>query len=172
MKKSVLLVVAIVAIASLWSWRRGASPPAVPEVDDAAVARDGGKRLVADRIWIDHVPRNERDTIHVFAAVTEHAVGVFQATSQWRGSFEAFRYEASDGELRLVFPQTGDRETVQVKARRCKEQRMDFCLELDGASRGVKRYYSREGWEIRGTHDLDGIERQVDAVRAQLGAVE
>ena len=45
---------------------------------------------------------------------------------------------------------------------------MDFCLELDGASRGVKRYYSREGWYIDRGRDLDAIERQVDAVRAQL----
>jgi hypothetical protein len=47
---------------------------------------------------------------------------------------------------------------------------MDFCLELDGASRGVKRYYSREGWEIRGPRDLDAIEREVASVRAELGA--
>jgi hypothetical protein len=77
------------------------------------------------------------------------------------------RYEGSGGELRLVFPQTGDRETVRAKARRCDEGGMDFCLELDGASRGVKRYYSREGWEIGGNHDLDAIARRLDAVRAQ-----
>jgi hypothetical protein len=158
MKKPVLLVIAVVVVAgSLWSWRRGA--PA-----------DAAKSLVTDRIWIDHIPRSDRDTIRVFAAVSEHAVGLFQTTSQWRGAFEAFRFEAAGGELRVVFPQTGDRETVRAKVRRCSEQGMDFCLDLDGASRGVKRYYSREGWEIGGRHDLDAIEHEVDAVRAQLGA--
>jgi hypothetical protein len=155
MKKVLLVVLAVIAAASLWSTRHHA---------DSSV----DKSLVTDRLWIDHIPRNERDTIRVFAAVSKQAVGVFQATSQWRGAFEAFRYEASGGELRLVFPQTGDRETVRATARRCNEGGMDFCLELDGASRGVKRYYSREGWEIRGDHDLDAIERQLDAVRAQL----
>ena len=155
MKKAVLLVIAVVvAVVSLWSWKHAARP--------------GENRLVADRIWIDHIPRSERDTIRVFAMVSEHSIGVFQATSQWRGAYEAFRYEAGGGELRLVFPQTGDRETVRAKARRCDEGGMDFCLELDGASRGVKRYYSREGWEIRGARDLDAIERQVDALRRQL----
>jgi hypothetical protein len=155
MKKAVLLVIAVVvAVVSLWSWRHAARP--------------GENRLVADRIWIDHIPRNERDTIRVFAMVSEHSVGVFQATSQWRCAYEVFRYESSGGELRLVFPQTGDRESVHAKARRCSEQGMDFCLELDGASRGVKRYYSREGWEIGGARDLDAIEHQIDAVRAQL----
>ena len=155
MKKAVLLVIAVVvAVVSLWSWKHAARP--------------GENRLVADRIWIDHIPRGERDTFRVFALVSEHSIGVFQATSQWRGAYEAFRYEAGGGELRLVFPQTGDRETVRAKARRCSEQGMDFCLELDGASRGAKRYYSREGWEIDGSHGLDAIERQVDVVRAQL----
>lgn len=45
---------------------------------------------------------------------------------------------------------------------------MDFCLVLEGAGRGVKRHDSREGREIRGDHDLAAIERQLDAVRAQL----
>ena len=155
MKKVLLVIVAVVVGVSLWSWRRGAAP-------------DSDKNLITDRIWIDHIPRGERDTIQVFAAVSEHSVGVFQATSQWRGAFEAFRYETSGGEMRLLFPQTGDRETVRIKARKCNEQRMDFCLELEGASRGVKRYYSREGWEIGGARDLDAIEHQIDAVRAQL----
>src|SRR4051812_5014171 len=100
MKKPGLLIIAVaVVVASLWGWKRA--------------THSAENRLVADRIWIDHIPRNERDTNRVFAAVSEHSVGVFQATSQWRGAFEAFRYEASAGELRLVFPQTGDRETVR-----------------------------------------------------------
>jgi hypothetical protein len=155
MRKPVLLVIAfVVVVASWYGWKRATHP--------------AENRLVADRIWIDHIPRNERDAIRVFFAVSEHSIGVFQTTSQWRGAYEAFRYEASGGELRLVFPQTGDRETVRAKARRCDDGGMDFCLELDGASRGVKRYYSREGWEIGGGHGLDAIARQLDAVRAQL----
>jgi hypothetical protein len=38
---------------------------------------------------------------------------------------------------------------------------MDYCLELEGSSHGVKRYYSREGWEI-------GSMRDLDAMRAKL----
>ena len=155
MKKAILLVVVAAVAVSVWRWQRASRP--------------GDNRLVTDRIWIDHIPRGERDTIKVFAAVSEHSIGVFQATSQWRGAYEAFRYEASGGELRLLFPQSGDRETVRVKARRCSENGMDFCLELDGASRGAKRYFSREGWEIKGGN-VDAIEREVDAVRGQLAA--
>jgi hypothetical protein len=157
MKKLVLFVIlGTVATASVWSWKRTSEP----------VATDN--RLLADRIWIDHIPRNERDTIHVFAAISEHSVGVFQATSQWRGNFEAFRYEASGGELRILYPQTGDREKARAKARRCNDGQMDFCLEIDGASRGVKKYYSREGWEIGQAHDLDAVKQRVENLRTQL----
>jgi hypothetical protein len=161
MKKPVLLVIVVsVATLSIWSWQRGSEPAAV------------ANRLLADRIWIDHVPRNDRDTINVFAAISEHSVGVFQATSQWRGNFEVFRYEANGAELRLVYPQTGDREAVRAKARRCSEQKMDFCLEIEGASRGVKKYYSREGWEIGQRRDLDAVKQRVEVLRAQLEASE
>jgi hypothetical protein len=157
MKKLLLLVIlGSVVAASIWSSKRAGTPVVVAH------------QLLADRIWIDHLPRSDRDTINVFAMLSEQAVGVFQATSQWRGGFEAFRYEANSGEIRLVYPQTGDREAVRAKARRCKEHKMDFCLEIDGASRGVKKYYSQEGWEIGETHDLEAVKRRVEALRAQL----
>ena len=35
---------------------------------------------------------------------------------------------------------------------------MDYCLELTGTNRGVKKYYSRKGWEIDGNHMQDRIE--------------
>ena len=156
MKKLVLLVIlGTVATASVWSWKRTSEP----------VATDN--KLIADRIWLDHLPRNDRDTVNVFAMLSEHSVGVFQATSQWRGNFEVFRYEASGGELRMVFPQTGDREKARTKARRCNEGQMDFCLEIDGASKGVKKYYSREGWELGG-QDMDSVKHRVDRLVEQL----
>jgi hypothetical protein len=159
MNKPVLLVIVLsVAAVAVWSSKRADAPVAA------------ANRLLADRIWIDHLPRNDRDTINAFVVVSEHAVGAFQATSQWRGGFEAFRYEASGAELRLVYPQTGEREAVRAKARRCTEQQMDFCLEIEGASRGVKNYYSREGWEIRGTEGLDAVTHRIEALRVQLEA--
>jgi hypothetical protein len=119
-------------------------PTAVEAVD--------GEQLVLDRIWIDHLPRNDRDTIQAFAAISEEPFGVFQAASTWKGGYELFRYEARGNELRIHYPQNNERETVRHKARACSENQMDYCLELDGGSRGVKRYYSRKGWEIEGVH--------------------
>jgi hypothetical protein len=38
---------------------------------------------------------------------------------------------------------------------------MDYCLEIEGASRGVKRYYSREGWEVGSVRDIDAVTRKL-----------
>jgi hypothetical protein len=149
MKKAMLAVIAVAGVGyGVVHWR---SEPAVTQAGDDS--------LVTDRLWIDHIPRGERDTIQVFAAITEEPVGVFEAASRWKGEFEFFRYEKHGGELRLVFPQTGTRDRVKVTATKCRTGGMDYCLELDGASRGVKKYYSREGWEIGDTRDINALVR-------------
>jgi hypothetical protein len=125
--------------------------------------------LAQDRIWIDHMPKNDRDTIQVFAAITEQPVGIFQSVSQWKGAHELFLYEMNGGEMRLHYPQTNDREKVKAAARTCSENQFDYCLELSGNSRGVKKYYSRKGWEIESTtHDAKALEQRIEAIEAQL----
>ncbi|HEX3757223.1 MAG TPA: hypothetical protein VHW23_00895 [Kofleriaceae bacterium] len=156
MRKAVLLVAAVVISVCAWRWKHA---------DDTALAPS---RLVADRIWIDHIPRNERDTVQVFFANGKDALGLFAASSQWRGRHELFRYEGSGAELRVVYPQTGERETVRATARRCDENGMDFCLEVQGASRGVKQYYSRKGWEVDPNHGARAAETDIEALRDRL----
>ena len=112
---------------------------------------------VRDRVWIDHLPRNDRDTINIFALLTQQPVGVFQATSGWKGAFEAFRYEKQGNEVRAVFPQTGDREKITVSECPCDVRGMDYCLEVSGSARGVKKYYSRKDWIIESRDQVDGV---------------
>jgi len=107
-----------------------------------------GNASVFDRIWIDQLPRKPKDTFHTFIAATQEPVGLFHAGSQWKGGYEVFAHTGGGGELRIVYLQTNETEKVKVRAWRCKEQGMDYCLELAGASRGVKRYRSMQGWEI------------------------
>jgi hypothetical protein len=111
--------------------------------------------LVENRLWIDHMPRSERDTIQVFLTLGDEGIGTFQQTSAWKGSYELFEYEGHAGELRIIYPQTGERDTVKAKATKCRENGFDYCLEMAGGSRGVKRYYSMKDWEIGSMRDLD-----------------
>jgi hypothetical protein len=147
MKKALLTTVAIAGVGfGVYRWRSEPAP-APKQQDD----------LVTDRLWIDHMPRGERDVIQIFAAITEEPVGIFQATSRWKGEFEMFRYESHGDEFRIVFPQTGQRDKVRARATECDRNGMDYCLELSGSSHGVRRYYSREGWEIGNAEDARKI---------------
>lgn len=150
----VLVLLAAIAVATLAIWRTSRSPT--------------GAELLADRMWLDHIPRNDRDTVQVFAAISEQHVGVFGATSSWRGGYELFRYESTADRLRIVYPQTRDRETAAFTARHCSDGGMDFCLEISGASRGVKRYYSQKGWEIDSHASREAALQQLDALRTRL----
>jgi hypothetical protein len=149
MKK--LLVLAIVSVVAVGGYKWRSSSPSSPSNTSL------DNKLAFDRVWIDHVPRGERDVINVFALLTDQPFGVFQATSAWKGNFEAFRYEANEGEVRILYPQSGEREKTKVRARTCNEGQMDYCLELEGASRGVKKYYSRKGWEIDSRDRIDAV---------------
>ena len=155
--KKALLVLSLVVVAVVTLWKLRGHHDVAPSDDS----------LLLDRVWLDHMPRNDRDTINAFLAITDQPLGIFQAASQWKGNYELFRYEASGDEMRLVFPQNGDREKVTAKARRCNERGMDYCLELDGSKRGVKRYYSRKGWEIDGNHMQDRIETMLRSLPSE-----
>jgi len=137
MKKILALALVSTVAYGGWRWHQHGSSSA-----------DAGPRLAFDRLWIDHLPRTERDTVQIVVLFHDESMGVFQATSRWKGTYEGFVYEANDGELRIVYPQNGDKDKARFKATECNERDMDYCLEVSGASRGVKKYYSREGWEI------------------------
>lgn len=124
-------------------------------------------KLLRDRIWIDHMPRSDTDKVHVFAVLSKQArrpaMGGFHHASMWAGEFEAFRYELNQDELRIVLPQSGDTETLKVKPTYCKDYEggPDYCLGIQGSSRGAKAYISNRGWEIR---SLDELEAKLKAL--------
>jgi len=132
MNKLVVVAAVVVGIAGIATWR----------------THHHARALLEDRLWVDRVPSNDRDVINVFVTLGERSLGAFQAASAWRGTYEGFRYESSGDELRMLFPQTGDKERATARARKCDVRGMDYCLELSGTSRGVTRYFSRKGWEI------------------------
>jgi hypothetical protein len=152
MKRSFFAVA--VAALTLVAWRWHASPNT-----------DGGP-LAFDRLWIDHLPKTDKDQVKVFVALTQQPVGLFQTTSTWKGEYEVFQFEGSGGALRVTYPQTGDHEQVTVAGTACREHGMDYCLAVGGASRGAKQYYSMKGWELDGVADVKTLEARVDALLA------
>lgn len=153
--KLMMCTVLVVAASAMYRWQ--STPSVACEPSDAF-----------DRVWLDHVPTSDQDTVNAFAALRDQPIGVFDASSAWHGSFESFQYQYSKNELRAVFPQAGDRETITVRTRRCTvalcDNHADYCLEIDGGSRGVKKYYSRKGWEIKHASDLPSLKLRIAEV--------
>jgi len=160
--KKALLATVLVASVGYGGWRlahRGG---------DAVVTDDA--KLALDRLWIDHMPRNERDIFQVFAALTEEEFGVFQATSTWKGSFELFTFKTAGDGIKATFPQDGDKQSIKLKAKPCSENQMDYCMEVEGTNRGVKRYYSRKGWEIDSAASAKDLAARTEAITHELTA--
>lgn len=160
------MVAAVVGVGGFAAYRWQASEHA------SLSAQEHDTRLLKDRVWVDHVPRHDKDRIHLFLALTPKRtgrtgpIGIFEQVSQWEGHFEAFRYEAEGETMRIIFPQTGDRETLTVKPSACKQHNMDYCLDVSGNSRGVKRYYSRKGWEVKSVDEAEALVRAAEMPEA------
>lgn len=145
MKKLMVVAAIVGAVYGGWTWKQHR-------------AHDGRRNNVAlNRFWIDHVPANERDPFNVFVAHTPESVGGFAEETQWHGQIERFRFDTRGNTMHAVFPWSGTREDITLDARRCDQDGMDFCLEMSGSTHGVKRYYSRIGWERKGNEDIDAF---------------
>jgi len=158
MKKLLILILVILGAYLFWRWWSA----------DAAVT-DRGEKLVFNRVWVDHLPKSETDTIQAFVAITDEPMGIFQTTSSWKGAFELFRYEShGDGKIIFFYPQTKEKERAGYRAAACSEKGFDYCLELQGVSRGVRRYYSQKGWELGAARTSDALRERVERLEHSL----
>lgn len=118
---------------------RGALPP------DEATA------LLDKRIWLDKEPRGPRDVFHLLIFDRDHAMGVYQDRTIWKGTFEAFKYEAQKGHLDMVLPGSGKRVKTGFTVERARRGDADVKLTLERAPHGPTVYY---GYDLGG-HDAD-----------------
>ena len=106
-------------------------------------------KLIFDRFWVDHMPQSAEEQFQPFWIRSEHPFGRFLVRNQWTGTFEDFHYHVlpkEPGALDLLFGRTHEIERVRYTARPCNENGFDYCLDISGTSRGVKRYYSKKDW--------------------------
>jgi hypothetical protein len=134
MKKLALGMILLVAGGLAWRARRSdASDP----------------KLAFDRFWVDHQPQNMEEKFQVFFMNSDFPFGRFVTRNTWTGAFEEFHYHViprEEGVMDFLFGSTREIQRVRYTARRCNENGFDFCLDIAGSSRGVKRYYSKKEW--------------------------
>jgi hypothetical protein len=121
-----------------------------------ALPPDEARSLLVERNWIDHLPANEKDRLHVYRFVPSMGGGVFQDRTLFFGSFELFTFEHTGDEIRFNLLHTGDKATSRytIEALPPSEAKgpLDLRLTIDGDPRGPKIYY---GARREGSRDLD-----------------
>ncbi len=155
MKTPLIALGMVAATVGIWQWR-SRDAPAPAAVDSS--------QLALDRLWLDKLPTTEREVFNLFVALDDDGLGIHQATSVWTGRYELFKFVAKDNTLRVVYPQTGERETVTLRARTCNQGEFDYCLEVVGSTRGVQRYYSKREWVIDRAASGAQLASKVDAL--------
>lgn len=136
------------------------------------VMRDApdAEQTLTKHIWIDRFPDGPRDQVQFFLAVKERrqTIGLFQQSSVFKLARELFYWKPrAAGALTVEYPQTGQREDVTYRVTTCKEGDFTLCLELQGNSRGVKKYRSNEDLELDADTDA---ETAIARARAHLQA--
>jgi hypothetical protein len=109
---------------------------------------------LTQRLWVDRMPRGERDMIRKLALVRsiDHGrFGVAERGSVWRHHTEVFKWGLHDGRLQMYLPQDRKHLTATVRTWECEGEAPDgfeLCLEIRGGAGGTMRLYSRHDWKL------------------------
>jgi hypothetical protein len=137
-----LLALVFAALAACSS----SSPPS------RALPAGEAQTLLLDRNWIDRMPETDRDKLYVYRFVPSMGGGVFQDRTLFKGTFELFMFEATDGQIRFVLPETKDKVTSTFQIEPVDGPApFDLKLTIPDDPRGPKVYYG-----IRSETDRDG----------------
>jgi hypothetical protein len=112
------------------------------EAPSRAVPPKEAQTLLIDRNWIDRMPETEKDKLFVYRFVPSMGGGVFQDRTIFKGTFELFMFEATDGEIRFVLPETKEKVTSKFVIERVDGPApFDLKLTIPDDPRGPKIYY-------------------------------
>lgn len=99
------------------------------------------KSLLIDRNWMDRMPETKHDRLHVYRFVPGMGGGVFQDRTVFKGTFELFRFEAQNGEIRFDLPETDEKITSKFKIEEVKQPPFDLKLTISDDPRGPHIYF-------------------------------
>ena len=126
----------------------------------ASDARD----VLINRNWIDRMPENTTDRLHVYRFVPSMGGGVYQDRTLYKGTFELFMFRVERGD-HIVFhlPETQEKVTSQFKIEQVDGPApFDLKLTIHTDPRGPHVYFG-----MRAETDRDGqlLEQRLAALR-------
>lgn len=140
MRLSPFLLTATLGVASLSAcFGSDEAKSSEPQEVSAAEAR----KLLASTPWLDHMPAAENDSIDLLQ-LDPRGNGVYVHGNAYKGSYEVFRYEATNDELRLTFLDNGARAKTGYRIERMKRKGFDLRLTFTASPRGPAAYYGFE----------------------------
>lgn len=141
-----LLVVALAGLAAT----------ACSKSSDPLSASDARDVLI-NRNWIDRMPENTTDRLHVYRFVPSMGGGVYQDRTLFKGTFELFMFKVERGD-HIVFdlPETHQRVSSQFAIERVAgPEPFDLKLTIFSDPRGPHVYYGMRSETDRDGHLLE-----------------
>jgi len=121
-----------------------------------------GTKHAVNQLWIDHVPRDDRDMFSHMVLIDHRRgkVGVLGRSSQWRHMIDLFRWQLDKDTLRVFFPQERAKGQVKLRTWDCEGEApapFELCMELQSKTGDSILLYSRKDWEVKPQDVEDSI---------------
>ena len=132
-----LLAASFFALAALAACGGGSSD-SQPEATE--VSAEEAQKLLTSTPWLDHMPAGESDPIDLLI-LDRRSNGVYIRGSAYRGTYDNFRFEATEDELRVTFLDGGAKVKTKYKIERMKRHGFDLRITFTTSPRGPSTYY-------------------------------
>jgi hypothetical protein len=128
------------------------------------LSTNDARDVLINRNWLDRMPENTTDRLHVYRFVPTMGGGVYQDRTLYKGTFELFMFKVERGD-HIVFnlPETHEKITSQFKIEQVDGPApFDLKLTIATDPRGPHVYYG-----MRSETDRDGtlLEQRLAAKR-------
>ncbi|HEX2690668.1 MAG TPA: hypothetical protein VHN14_28825, partial [Kofleriaceae bacterium] len=123
----------------------------------SSLSADDARAVLFDRNWIDRMPENHTDRLHVYRFVPSMGGGVFQDRTLFKGTFELFTFTVEHGD-HIVFnlPETHEKVTSQFTIEKVDGPApFDLKLTLWSDPRGPRAYFGMRAETDRDGHVLE-----------------
>ena len=128
------------------------------------LSANDARDVLINRNWIDRMPENTTDRLHVYRFVPSMGGGVYQDRTLYKGTFELFMFKVERGDhLVFTLPETHEKVTSQFAIERVDGPApFDLKLTIFTDPRGPHLYYG-----MRSETDRDGtlLEQRLAAKR-------
>ena len=129
------------------------------EVGSVIFADDDSTRFLKGRPWVDHLPKDAKDKVHVLFLANDSPFGATVHGSNYRHLVNSVPHNLDGETLRIVSLQDNLKVAVKVRTWACDDapKGLDLCMEMSVRGRKI-RLYSATEWE-RGESTPEYLQR-------------